>query len=149
MKDSSSSDCPVTQPIEGSSEMELEEPTSANDPSSPRIHCLTDPGEPFGSTKLPTPINIPPEEEGPSEQNTTFTAANNSPDPHRHPCPATQLPQRGEHSNLGASARYPQQRHVVGSKTPGVATSSSPLLAGWLNREMSSSDNPRSEWVLG
>ena len=65
MNDQSSSDCPVTQPIEGSSEMELEEPTSMNDPSSPGIHHLTDLGEPLGSTKLPTAIHISSHEESP------------------------------------------------------------------------------------
>ena len=62
----SSSDCPVTHPTEGSSEMELEQPTSTNDLSSPRIHHLTNPSETLGSTKLPTPINILPQEEGPA-----------------------------------------------------------------------------------
>ena len=37
VNDPSSSDCPVSRPIEGSLEMELEEPTSTNDPSSPEL----------------------------------------------------------------------------------------------------------------
>ena len=41
-----------------------------------------------------------------TQRNTTFTAADNSPDLHRHPCPATQLPQQGEHSNSIAATTF-------------------------------------------
>ena len=57
MNEPLSSDCPSTQPIEESLEMEPEVPTSRNDPSSPR-----NTSEPSGSTKLLTPSNISPQE---------------------------------------------------------------------------------------